>query len=154
MAKPRIIVDTDVVINWLCREVETSSQKILWKAPLTVAKNAETGTISGNISLLSILEVRFVLRRKKRFSRNEVEKDIQDIQQIYQSIVPDEIIVLRAHQLQSREELDPFDSLLLSTALSFPEIHLITRDSLFRSIAQSYVRTCTPEEFVEKFRLS
>ena len=153
MGKPRVIVDTDVVINWLCREVETSSEKILWRAPLTISKNAEAGKISGNICLLSILEIRFVLRRKKRVSRNEVEKDIQDIQQIYQSIVPDEIVILRANKLQSREELDPFDSLLLATALSLPEIHLITRDNLFKSIAQRYVRAYDPEEFVEKLGL-
>ena len=82
-----------------------------------------------------------------------MEKDIQDVLKIYQSIVPDEITLLRANRLQSEEELDPFDSILLSTAMDIPGVHLIARDSAFRSIAQKYVSTYDPEEFVGKFVL-
>lgn len=99
------------------------------------------------------MEIRFVLRRKKNKLRKEVEQDIQSILGIYQSIVPDEITLLRANRLQSEEELDPFDSILLSTAMTIPEIHLIARDSPFTSITQKYVSTYKPEEFVDKFGL-
>lgn len=153
MEKLSVILDADVIINWLCQEVETVTHKELWKAPLCITENVEQGKVLGNVCLVNLMEIRFVLRRKKNKLRKEVEQDIQSILGIYQSIVPDEITLLRANRLQSEEELDPFDSILLSTAMTIPEIHLIARDSPFTSITQKYVSTHKPEEFVDKFGL-
>ena len=65
MDTPKVLLDTDVVINWLVQEVETASAKELWKAPLEIVRRAEAGKLRALISLTTLLEIRFLLRREK-----------------------------------------------------------------------------------------
>lgn len=67
MDTSKVLLDTDVVINWLVREKETVSGKELWKSPYEIVQRAETGALKALISLTTLLEIRFLLRRKKLF---------------------------------------------------------------------------------------
>ena len=63
---PIILLDTDVVVNWLAQETETVSGRELWKAPYEIVKHVENKSVSGLISLTTLMEIRFLLRDRGR----------------------------------------------------------------------------------------
>jgi hypothetical protein len=64
----RILLDTDVLVNWLIQETETVSDKELWKAPYEIVRLIENNTVFGTISLTTLMEIRYLLRRKKSYT--------------------------------------------------------------------------------------
>lgn len=141
------LLDSDVIINWLTKE-ETSSEKHLWDAPYKIIKAIEAGRIKGFSTLINILEVRFVLRRKKGFAENKIKEDITKILELLEIIVPDETNLLSANSLQDKFALSPFDAILLSAALTKENIVLITRDNALISIASKLLEAANPETFL------
>lgn len=148
MDTPKVLLDTDVVINWLVREVETVSAKELWKAPHEIVRRAEAGKLRALISLTTLLEIRFLLRRKKSFSTRQVEDDLNAITSVIDVIIPDEISLLKANTLQADHPLDPFDAIHLSLCVGLEPVTLISRDDDFMKIARKLGTALTPEEFV------
>ena len=152
MVKPspanKVLLDTDVVINWLAEE-KTPSGKELWKAPYEIVKLTESKRIESFISLLTLLEIRFVLRRKKKLSKSFIEQQIEELLNIFKVLIPDEITLLRANKLQSQHSLDPFDALLLSLSTTLENPVLISRDTSFLKVAKRYVGTSSPEELIK-----
>ncbi|MFQ6088732.1 MAG: type II toxin-antitoxin system VapC family toxin [Candidatus Methanofastidiosia archaeon] len=149
MKKSKVILDTDIIINWLTKEENLKTGFELWKAPHRIIKSIEDNEIEGFLSLLSLFEIRFVLRRKKKFSNKIIEEAISDIVSNIQILIPDEIVLLKSNQLQVEEFLDPFDSILLSLALKIESGILITRDKEFIRIAKKIVDVMSPEEFIK-----
>lgn len=148
MNTARVLLDTDVVINWLVQEMETVSGKELWKSPHEIVKRAENGEITALISLTTLLEIRFLLRRKKSFSSRQVEDDLNTITSVIDVIIPDEISLLKANTLQAENSLDPFDAIHLSLCMGLEPVTLISRDDNFIKIAGRFITARTPEEFV------
>jgi predicted nucleic acid-binding protein len=144
----KVLLDTDVVINWLIEETETGSGKELWKAPLEIVRLIEDKKISGFISLTTLLEIRYLLRRKKSYNDQQIEDDISKITSIFDVIIPDEITLLKANSLQSAHPLDPFDTIHLSIAIGLKPVALISRDREFINIAGSFINALTPENFI------
>lgn len=142
------LIDTDVLINWLTQEVDPNTKKELWKAPHQLIKLIEDKKIKGFISLFTLLEVRFVLRRKKDLSEEEIKKDINKILRILEVIIPGEIDLLRANELQIENPLSPFDALLLSVCSTLKDGVLITRDKSLLKIASKFINSFTPEDFL------
>ncbi|MCK4637437.1 MAG: PIN domain-containing protein [Methanomicrobia archaeon] len=140
MGKYRFLFDTDILINWLTKEEN------LWEAPLKLIKLHENGKIEIFIGLLSLFELRFVLRRKKKFENKTIEEAMLDISSKFSVSVPDSLILLKANELQSKHPLDPFDSILLALAKAININALITRDREFRKISETYIKTMVPEE--------
>jgi len=143
MEKYRFLFDTDILINWLTKEEN------LWEAPLKLIKLHEKGKIEVFTSLLSIFELRFVLRRKKKFENNLIEDVILDISSKFSVSIPDSLILLKANELQSEHPLDPFDSILLALAKAINLNALITRDKELRKISERYIKTMKPEEALD-----
>ena len=100
MDTPRVLLDTDVVINWLVRETETISGKELWQSPYEIVRRAEDKALTALISLTTLLEIRFLLRRKKSFSSRQVEDDLSAISSIIDVVIPDELSLLKAEELK------------------------------------------------------
>ena len=64
--------------------------------------------------------------------------------------VPDSVDILEANELQSKNPLDPFDSIGLSI-IRVSSAVLISRDNDFIELVRGLnVEACTPEEFLEK----
>ncbi len=147
-AENQILLDTDVIISWLTRETETVTKKELWKAPFEIISRIEVGQLKGFISLLTLFEIRFFLRRKKKISESQVNADVRKLTELFEVLIPDEIELLRANKLQTEYPLDPFDVILLSLALGIPEITLISRDRKFLELARRFVEVSTPEEIL------
>ena len=149
-ADHQILIDTDVIINWLTKETETVTRKELWKAPFEIISRIEAGRLKGFISLLTVFEIRFFLRRKKKISESQVNADVQKLTEIIEVLIPDEIELLRANKLQSEYPLDPFDAILFSLALGIPEVILISRDREFLRFASRFVEVSSPEEIITR----
>jgi predicted nucleic acid-binding protein len=148
MDTPKVLLDTDVVVNWLVQELETVSGKELWKAPHEIVQRAENKSIAAFISLTTLMEVRYLLRRKKAFSSRHIERDLTEITSVIDVLIPDEISLLKANTLQAEHPLDPFDSIHLSLCMGVDSMTLVSRDSDFISLSKKYVLAQTPEEFI------
>jgi predicted nucleic acid-binding protein len=148
MENAKILLDTDVVINWLIRETESVSEKELWKAPFEIVRLVENGTASGIISLTTLLEIRYLLRRKKSYTPLKIENDISKLTTILDVIIPDEINLLKANTLQSEYPLDPFDAIHLSICIGLKPITLISRDKDFIKISRNFINALNPEEYL------
>lgn len=144
----KLMIDSDVIINWLVKEVEKSTRYNMWIAPTSILELGEKRQLANHVSLLSVFEIRFVLRRKKRWNFTEIEKDLNALGNIVSIVTPSKDELIQANQLQSEQPLDPFDSVLLSHAISLEGI-LISRDSRFLRIASRYVPCYTPEDYIE-----
>lgn len=146
-AIPSVILDTDVIVNWLTKERETDTGRELWKAPHKIIAMVETRKIKGLICLTSLLELRYLLRRKKEYKEEQIEAYISQIMGIFEVIVPDEISLLRANSLQAENLLDPFDAILLSFSISVKPATFISRDTDFLKIAKRFIEVAIPEDF-------
>lgn len=146
---PRILLDTDAVVNWLIQETETASGRKLWEAPYEIVKLVEDKSVFGTISLTTLMEIRFLLRRKKSYTPSQIENDILKLTSIFEVIIPDEINLLKANTLQAEHPLDPFDSIHLALCIGIKPATLISRDKDFIKIAKKFITASTPEEFLK-----
>ncbi|MEK6651987.1 MAG: PIN domain-containing protein [Nitrospirota bacterium] len=147
MKSQKIFLDTDVVVNWLVKEIETASDKELWKAPHEIIKLVENKAVIGMVSLTTLMEIRFLLRRKKSYTDKQVEDDISKLSAIFEVIIPDEINLLKANALQAEYHLDPFDAIHLSILSGLKPVTLVSRDKEFLRISKKFVIALSPEEF-------
>jgi len=148
METNRVVLDTDVIINWIIQEIETVSGKELWKAPYEIVRQVENKSVFGIISLTTLMEIRFLLRRKKSYAVQQIEDDISRLTSIFDVIIPDEISLLKANTLQAEYFLDPFDSIHLSLCIGLKPITLISRDKDFIKISKQFINVLTPEKFL------
>lgn len=147
----RVFLDTDVLINWLAKEIDQNVGFNLWRCPYEIIELIERRQIEGHTSLTNIFEIRFVLRRKKRYSERKIRECIESLFGAIEIEVPDLGDMLEANRLQSEQPLDPFDSIALSIILVNSAI-LISRDNEFIELAKELnVGAYTPEEFLEKY---
>ena len=150
MRQNRIFFDTDVIVNWLTKETETISGRELWTAPYKIIKHLGIGAgkREGFIPLTTVLELRYLLRRKKRYSVKQVEEDIGKITAFFEVVIPDTTDMLQASSLQSEYPLDPFDAIHLALCLSLKPVVLISRDKEFLEISKKFISAYTPEDFL------
>jgi predicted nucleic acid-binding protein len=150
----RIFLDTDVLINWLSKEVDLNTRFNLWQSPYEIIKLIERGKIDGYTSLTNIFEIRFVLRRKKKYDEKKIRECIEDLFGMIVIEVPDSGDMLEANRLQNEQLLDPFDSIGLSIIIANSTI-LVSRDDEFIKLANMLnVETYTPEEFLDNYFLN
>ena len=146
----RIFLDTDVLINWLAKEIDPNTGFSLWQCPYEIMKLIEREQIEGHASLTNIFEIRFVLRRKKRYEDVKVQECVESLFKVLKIEVPDSVDMLEANRLQSEQPLDPFDSIALSIIL-VKSVILISRDKEFIELARNLdVESYTPEEFLDR----
>jgi predicted nucleic acid-binding protein len=148
----KLLLDTDVIVNWLIQEVETASSKKLWEAPLKIIKLIEEKDVIGIISLTTLMEVRYLLRRKKSYAAQQVEEDISKLTTLFEVVIPDEINLLNANTLQAEHSLDPFDAIQLAVSIGLKPIALISRDKEFIKISKQFITTFHPEEFLSTIK--
>ncbi len=152
MESIRVYLDTDVLINWLCKEVDPNSDFKLWKAPYEIMRLIEKGLVTAHTSLINIFEIRFVLRRKKKFEEKKIKELIADLYRQLKIEVPDSIDIITANKAQEEYLYDPFDAIAYAIAAAIPSECIITRDKEFTDIIKAAnFSACTPEEFLGKY---
>ena len=148
--KPTLLLDSDVLINWLCLEEDILTHAKLWEAPHKIISLIEKGSAHGFSTLLNIMEIRFVLRRKKKFEENKIQTALVNLVKFVNVTVPDEINLLKADELQVNNfSLSVIDAALLAVALASDDIILISRDENLLKIAARLIPSATPETFLK-----
>jgi predicted nucleic acid-binding protein len=142
-----VLLDTDVLVNWLAQEVESVTRRPLWHAPHRIISGIEQQRLRGLTSLTTLLELRFLLRRKPSLSPRPIETILGDLAVLIEVVIPDEISLLEANRLQAEHRLDPFDAVLLGIAVTLKPQALLSRDAEFLQIASRYLPALTPEAF-------
>jgi len=118
MASTSVFLDTDVLINWLAKEVDSKTGEELWSAPHKILRKIEAGELAGFTSIINLMEIVFVLRRKKRWSDKEIVSTMGRIQEIpnFNVLIPTEGDVISAYSIQSVSNLDPFNSIYFAVS--------------------------------------
>ncbi len=156
MAAIRVLLDTDILINWLAKKIEPGTGKALWKASYQILKRIEAGKLAGYITLVNLMELTFVLRRKKRWSEGEIASAIGKLQRIphLTVLVPTDADLIAAYNLQRLYPLGPFDALYYAIVRSAADF-LISRDqALLAAVNKAEQRqiALSPEDFLKKVK--
>ncbi len=151
MEKSNIFLDTDVILNWLIKEVDQNTGFKLWKCPYEIMKLIEKNDIKAYTSITNIFEIRFVLRRKKRCPEINIRHFISNLYDNINIEIPDYVDLLTANKLQDNHAFDPFDSIALGIVQSMvEESTLISRDSVFKKLSvECGIKAETPERYME-----
>ncbi len=135
----------------MAKETDPNTGFDLWRCPYAIIELVERREIVGHTALTNIFEVRFVLRRKKRYGEKKIKDCIASLFRAIEIEVPDSGDMLEANRLQSVQPLDPFDSIGLGIILVKSAI-LVSRDDEFIKLAKKLnVEAYTPEEFLESY---
>lgn len=152
MEKPRIFLDTDVLINWIAKEVDKNSGFKLWICPYEIMRLVETKKVTAFTAMTNVFEIRFVLRRKMKYSEVKIKGFINDVYSNVSIEIPDSMDMLSANKLQEDYTLDPFDAIGLSIIQSIDSVSLVSRDSDFMQLAESInTGVHTPEKFLQEY---
>jgi predicted nucleic acid-binding protein len=136
----RVFVDSNIFLNFLLKEDHfyEGSKRILSKI--------ENGDIEGVTTLINIMEVLAVLRKRTRIKDSEVVRDVESIGEIQnlEVIIPNEFHITQAFEIQKKTKLMPVDALLVATAQDVSDV-FITRDVELKARASSIISVTDPE---------
>lgn len=157
MAAIKVFLDTDVLINWLAKEIDPQTGEQLWKASYQILKRIENGRLSGYTTLLNLMEIVFVLRRKKRWKEEKISRTVSKIQSIPHLTlgVPTDADIITAYNLQSRFPLGPFGAIYYAIAHGTVD-YLVSRDkALIATVNQAESRSMalSPEDLLKKLKV-
>lgn len=147
------LLDSDVIINWLSKESDPLTGQALWIAPHKIISLIEEKRLNGFSTVLNLLEIRFVLRRKKSFTEEKIQEDIEKILRIVEIAIPDEINMLEANNLQAKHPFSPLDAMLVAIGLGLKNIVLVTRDKVLLDLASKFLPAPTPEDFLQNLKI-
>lgn len=156
MAVTKVFLDTDVLINWLTKEVDPQTGASLWKAPYQILKRIEKGHLSGFTTLVNLMEIVFVLRRKKQWTEEKISNSISKLQGVphVNVLVPADTDVISAYNLQNVFALGPFDAIYFAILRSTCD-YLVSRDkAMIDAVTQAEPEKIafTPEEFLKNVK--
>lgn len=137
----RVFIDSNVFLNFLLKEdgFYEGSKRLL--------SRVEKGHFEGITTLINIMEVLSVLRRRARIKDSEIVSDVEKIGEIQNLsiVIPSEIHIAQAFEIQKKTKLLPTDAILVSTARDFSDV-FVTRDAELRRRASSFIGFAEPEE--------
>lgn len=143
-----IFFDTDVLINWLSRERESRTGKPLWPAVEEILKAIQSKKVKGATSIISIMELRSFLRVRTKIAKAQIEKEIIKINGLLNILVPNDITMLSASQIQTETNLRPIDSIQVAIVHENLPATLVSRDKELLSTSKNFVPATTPEELL------
>jgi len=72
MANISVFLDTDALISWLAKEINPKTGEKLWADPHRILKKIEAGGLKGSTSIINLMEMIFVLRRRKKWDDKKI----------------------------------------------------------------------------------
>ena len=108
----------------------------------------------GSTSIINLMEIIFVLRRKKKWRDEKIISAIGKIQEIpnFNVLIPTEADIISAYTIQTTFNLDPFNSIYYAISRRRMD-HIISRDTEFIEAVNAAERkrlALTPEVLEEK----
>ena len=114
----KLLLDTNVLVAAVTNDTERSSSAV---ALLNEATDP-------HVSLLSLMELRSVLSKKKQFEREHIDRIEKRITSRTTVTIPDASDMMAANKLQSETLLYPMDSFILAAAEAI-DATLVSYDS-------------------------
>ena len=143
-----IFLDTDVLINWLVHEKESRTDKPLWPSVEKILLNIQDKKLRGATSILSIMEIRTFLGRETKANKAYTEREVSKINSLLSILVPNDITILLANQIQVKTGLTVIDAIQVAIVQENLPSTLITRDNELLTTAKTFIPAATPEELL------
>lgn len=143
-----VFLDTDVLINWLTHEKESQTGKPLWPSVENILINVQTKKVRGAASIISIMELRSFLSRDKKLSKTLIEKEITKINSLLNILIPNDITILLANQIQYETTFTPIDAIQVALVYENLPATFISRDKELLLTSKKFIATATPEEIL------
>jgi len=147
-----IFLDTDVLINWLAHERESRTGKPLWPAVEEILEAIQAKKVKGATSIISIMELRSFLRIRSKIAKTQIEKEMAKINGLLNILVPNDITVLSANQIQTETTLRPIDAIQVALVHENLPATLVSRDKALLSASKNLIPATTPEELLTTLR--
>lgn len=139
MVMQKIFLDSNIFLNLLLKDEFFEGSKKLFE-------KIENNEIKAMTSLINLMEVLAVLRKKSSKSDKEIIKDVEQLGEMKNLfiIVPNEFHIADAFEIQKQIKTLPTDSILISIARDFSEA-FITRDKELQRKAGLFIPSISPE---------
>ncbi|MBI4691269.1 MAG: type II toxin-antitoxin system VapC family toxin [Nitrospirae bacterium] len=138
----KVFIDSNIFLNFLLRE------DIFYEGSKHLLTQIEKGSIIGITTLINVMEILAVLRKRAKIKDSEIVKDVEKIGEIQnlEIIIPNELHIAHAFRIQKISKLLPIDAILVSTARDFSDI-FVTRDIELKQRASNFISFAEPENF-------
>jgi predicted nucleic acid-binding protein len=139
----KVFIDSNIFLNFLLKE------QGLYEGSKHLLTRIEKGQIMGITTIINIMEILFVLRKRTKIKDSEIIKDVDRIGEIQnlEVIIPNEIHIAQALEIQKKTKLPPTDTILISTARDFSN-YFVSRDKELKHKAASFISVITPEDLL------
>ncbi len=119
----KVFIDSNIFLNFLLKEEPS------YKGSKQLLIKIERGELEGVTTLINIMEVLAILRKKSHMKDSELIRDVEKIGEIQnlEIIIPSEIHIAQAFEIQKKSKLLPTDSILVSIAKDFADV-FVSRD--------------------------
>lgn len=137
----RVFVDSNIFLNFLMKE------EGFYEGSKRLLSRIEKGDIEGTTTIINIMEILAVLRKRSKVKDSEIIKDVEKIGEIQNLgiIIPNEIHIAQAFEIQKKSKLLPIDAILVSTSKDFSDV-FVTRDAELKQKASNFISVVEPEE--------
>lgn len=137
----RVFIDSNIFLNFLLKE------EGFYDGSKHLLSRIEKGHLEGITTLINIMEIMAVLRKRSKAKDSEIIRDVEKIGEIQnlEIVIPNEIHIAQAFEIQKKSKLLPTDAILVSTARDFSDI-FISRDAELKQKASGFISVAEPEE--------
>lgn len=137
----RVFIDSNIFLNFLLKEER------LYEGSKNLLLRIEKGSIEGITTLINIMEILAVLRKRSKTKDIEIVKDVEIIGEIQNLgiVIPNEIHIAQAFEIQKKSKLLPIDAILVSIAKDFSDI-FVSRDVELKQKASDFIKVAEPED--------
>ncbi len=136
----KVFIDSNIFLNFLLKEEPS------YKGSKQLLIKIERGELEGVTTLINIMEVLAILRKKSHMKDSELIRDVEKIGEIQnlEIIIPSEIHIAQAFEIQKKSKLLPTDSILVSIAKDFADV-FVSRDKELKTKTSSFISVVEPE---------
>ncbi|MEK7822644.1 MAG: type II toxin-antitoxin system VapC family toxin [Nitrospirota bacterium] len=136
----KVFIDSNIFLNFLLKEEPS------YKGSKQLLIKIERGELEGVTTLINIMEVLAILRKKSHMKDSELIRDVEKIGKIQnlEIIIPSEIHIAQAFEIQKKSKLLPTDSILVSIAKDFADV-FVSRDKELKTKTSSFISVVEPE---------
>jgi len=94
------------------------------------------------------MELRTFFRQRTKIAKAHIEREIVKINSLLNILVPNDITLLSANQIQTEVNLTPIDSIQVALVHENLPATLVSRDKELLQISKNFIPATTPEELL------
>ncbi|HDH04643.1 MAG TPA: PIN domain-containing protein [Nitrospirae bacterium] len=99
----KVFVDSNIFLNFLLKE------ELSYAGSKHLLERIEKGEVEGITTLLNIMEILAILRKKSSMKDDEIVRDVEKLGEVHnlEIIIPGEIHIAQAFEIQKKSKLMP-----------------------------------------------